>query len=102
MGSCPCNGERTAAVLSAGGDSESSIAECTSAGFIEKFDAGHTARRVQLVAKSKEVAVIIERDFERSCSGISCLSDEYDKSSRLDVFGSTNVDVEGAFDVVGS
>jgi hypothetical protein len=80
VGSCPCNGERTAAVLSTGGDSESSIVECTGAGFVEKLDAAHTARRVQLVGNCPEDAVFIGRDFERSCSGIGRLSDEHDYS----------------------
>jgi len=102
VGSCPCNGERSAGILSAGGDNESSIAECTGAGFVEKFDGAHTARRVQFVGKRKEGAVMIEIDFERSCSGISRLSDEHDINQRSEFFGSANVDVEGAFDVVGS
>ena len=80
VGSCPCNGERIAAILSAGCNAESSIAECTGAGFVEKLDAVHTARRVQLVGNSKEDTVFIGRDFERSCRGIGRLSDEHDYS----------------------
>ena len=102
MSSCPCNGERRVGILSAGGDNESSIAECTGAGFVEKFDGAYTARRVHLVGKRKEGAVMIVIDFERSCSGISRLSDEHHICTRVDGFGSANVDVEGAFDVVGS